>query len=156
MNDDLKAAVTVAEMARMVGMSRSRLYQLIGKAFPEPSRDENGRPYFDEVQQQTIFDVRRRNCGIDGKPILFYAPRNSIPPPISKCRPVSKPLPNSQHAGIHDGVEGLMRAQVCATQVDQAIKKLFPDGTDGVDPGEVIRAVFLSINGQNSVNKPKG
>ena len=31
-----KAAVSVAEMARMVGLSRSRFYQLIGTAFPQP------------------------------------------------------------------------------------------------------------------------
>ncbi len=36
MTDQFKHAVTIAEMARMVGLSRSRFYQLIGKAMPEP------------------------------------------------------------------------------------------------------------------------
>jgi site-specific recombinase XerD len=61
MNVELKAAVTVAEMARMLGMSRSRFYQLIGKAFPQPSRDEGGRPFFDEEGQKVCLEVRRRN-----------------------------------------------------------------------------------------------
>ena len=51
MTDELRAAVTVAEMARMLRLSRSRLYQLIGTAFPEPSRDDRGRPYYDAEQQ---------------------------------------------------------------------------------------------------------
>ena len=34
-----KSAVSVAEMARMVGLSRSRFYQLVGTAFPHPLYD---------------------------------------------------------------------------------------------------------------------
>lgn len=153
MNDQLKAAVTIAEMARMCGLSRSRMYQLIGKAFPEPSRDESGRPYFDEEQQRTILEVRRRNCGIDGKPILFYAPRNSISGPTPKRR--SKPKPTTdEHADILEGVRALGLTAVTNTQVDQAIKESFPSGTDGVDQGEIIRGVFLSLKRQDSANKP--
>ncbi len=47
-----KAAVTVAEMARMVGLSRSRFYQLIGTAFPQPERQPGtGRPVYTEELQ---------------------------------------------------------------------------------------------------------
>ena len=153
MNDQLKAAVTIAEMARMCGLSRSRMYQLIGKAFPEPSRDESGRPYFDEEQQRTILEVRRRNCGIDGKPILFYAPRNSISGPTPKRR--SKPKPTTdKHADILEGVRALGLTAATAAQVDQAIKESFPSGTDGVDQGEIIRAVFLSLKRQDTATKP--
>jgi hypothetical protein len=148
MNDHFKHAVTIAEMARMVGLSRSRFYQLIGKAMPEPNRDEAGRPYYTEEQQRTIIEVRRRNCGIDGKPILFYAPRNSIP--TSSPRRPSKPKQvNDQHAEIVDGIRALGLVANVA-QVDQAIKELFPDGLGGVDPGEVIRQVFLSLKRRDS------
>src|SRR5581483_7338743 len=98
MNEPIKAAVTVAEMARMVGLSRSRFYQLIGKAMPHPSRDEAGRPYYDEEQQRTILEVRHRNCGIDGKPILFYAARNSVP--ASPKRPLKTKQSSNQHVEI--------------------------------------------------------
>lgn len=155
MTDDLKSAVTVSEMARMLGMSRSRIYQLLGKAFPQPSRDENGRPYFNEEQQRLILDVRHRNCGIDGKPILFYAPRHSISRPTPRRSPTSKSTPINQHAAIIDGVKTLGITSVTATQVEQAIKKSFPSGIVGVDPGELIRAVFLCIKCQDSEHKPK-
>ena len=49
---ETKFVVTVAEMARMVGLSRSRFYQLIGTAFPQPERQEGtGRPIYTEEQQ---------------------------------------------------------------------------------------------------------
>ncbi len=147
MNDQFKHAVTVAEMARMVGLSRSRFYQLIGKAMPEPNRDEAGRPYYTEDQQRTILEVRRRNCGIDGKPILFYAPRNSIP--SSPKRPSKAKHGNDQHAEIVDGVRAL-GLTVSMAQVDAAITELFPAGLGRVDPGDVIRQVFLSIKRKNS------
>lgn len=154
MNEQLKAAVTVAEMARMAGLSRSRMYQLIGKAFPEPSRDESGRPYFDEEQQRTVLEVRRRNCGIDGKPILFYAPRNSITAPTLKRRSKPKPASSGHHAEILDGVRALGLTTTTAAQVDHAVNESFPNGTEGVDPGEIIRAVFLCIKRQNTADKP--
>ena len=34
-----KQAVSVAEMARMVGLSRGRFYQLVGNTFPHPQYD---------------------------------------------------------------------------------------------------------------------
>src|SRR6516165_11831748 len=81
-----KAAVSVAEMARMVGLSRSRFYQLIGTAFPEPERQKGtGRPVYTEELQKVCLEVRRRNCGIDGKPILFYARRIGSAPARPKA-----------------------------------------------------------------------
>lgn len=154
MNVELKDAVTVAEMARMVGLSRSRFYQLIGKTFPEPSRDEQGRPFYVEEQQSVCLDVRRRNCGIDGKPILFYAARSAIAAsttrqPSHQQPQKRKPAVPQKHSEIIDAVRAL-GLTTTAAQVDQAIQNLFPNGTAGINSGEVIRAVFLSIKRQNS------
>jgi hypothetical protein len=153
MSEQFKHAVTVAEMSRMIGLSRSRFYQLIGKAFPQPNRDEAGKPYYDEQQQHTIIEVRRRNCGIDGKPVLFYAPRSSVV--SSKPRRSSKPKQsNDQHAEIIEGVKALGMTTITAAQVDAAIKESFPEGIGGVDPGEIIRVVFLYQRRQNTGDKP--
>ncbi len=71
-----KAAVSIAEMARMVGLSRARFNQLMGMTFPWPRFSlSNRRPFYDELLQNLCPEVRRRNCGIDGKPVLFYAKR---------------------------------------------------------------------------------
>src|SRR5439155_4380549 len=69
-----KNAVTVAGMARILGLSRSRFYQLMGTAFPLPVYDPaTHRPFYSQDLQEVCQQVRRKNCGIDGKPILFYS-----------------------------------------------------------------------------------
>ena len=143
MNDQFKAAVTVSEMARMCSLGRSRFYQLIGSAFPEPCRDDRGRPYYTEEQQRQCVEVRRRNCGIDGKPVLFYAPRHSAPAAAPKRKR------GTTHPGVLAGVRALGLTTATAAQVDAAAANLFPDGVDGVDPGEVIRQVFLFVKRNN-------
>jgi len=148
MTDELKAAVTVAEMARMLRLSRSRLYQLIGTAFPEPSRDDRGRPYYDAEQQAMCLEVRRRNCGVDGKPILFYAPRGSVPTSAPRRKPKPKAAP--AHAEVLDGVRALGLTMATVAQVDAAVAQLFPHGVDAVDTGEVIRQVFLSLKARDT------
>jgi hypothetical protein len=46
--------------------------------FPEPEKQaDTGRPYYRKDLQQVCLDVRRRNCGVNGKPVLFYARRLS-------------------------------------------------------------------------------
>ena len=137
----IKKAVSVAEMARMVGLSRARFYQLIGSAFPHPVYDvSTRRPYFDEEAQTLCLEVRRRNCGIDGKPILFYARR-----PITTAMP-RKRLPKVQNpnVGLLEGLKGLGLV-VTSGQVDGAVKELFPKGTDAVAPAEVVRSVFIQL-----------
>ena len=72
-----KQIVTVAEMARMCRLSRSRFYMLVKDGImPEPSRkDETNRPYYSREQQEQCLLVRSTNCGINGTPILFYSQR---------------------------------------------------------------------------------
>jgi hypothetical protein len=144
MGFETKTAVSVAEMARMVGLSRARFYQLIGTAFPHPVYDvSTRRPYFGEEAQRTCLEVRRRNCGIDGKPILFYA--RHAPKAVPKKR-----LPKVQNLNIEllEGLKGLGLV-VTSVQVEAAIKALFPRGIEHVDQGEVIRSVFIHLQSQS-------
>ena len=154
MQSQMKMAVTVAEMSRMLGLSRSRFYQLIGTAMPQPSRDENGRPFYNEEQQALCLEVRHRNCGVDGKPILFYAPRAVAPiAPAGRKRSTSSKTKDQCSNEILDGVRALGLGTATRDQVSAAISQSFPNGTDGVDPGEVIRRVFLSTKRNNPSHK---
>jgi hypothetical protein len=142
MSVQTKAAVTVAEMARMTGLSRARFYQLIGSAFPYPVYSVfTRRPFFDEEAQQMCLEVKRRNCGIDGKPILFYSRR--VPTPVTK-RPAKVALPKCNYNELLDGLRSL-GLPVSAAQVESAVTKLFPSGTQGVDQAEVVRSIFIHI-----------
>src|SRR5260370_42553358 len=99
-----KAAVTVAEMARMCALSRSRVYQLIGTALPAPERQpETDRPIYTEELQQVCLEVRRRNFGIDENPILFYARRLGSAP--TRPKPPKSKLETKGHvSALVDGL----------------------------------------------------
>ena len=149
---ETKAIVSVSEMARMVGLSRSRFYQLIGSAFPSPLMDKNKRPFYSEEQQAVCLEVRRRNCGIDGKPILFYARRLGTAP--TKPKKAKAPTTaNPQHADLVEGVRSLGLASVTAADIAKALKELFPSGVENQDDGEILRAVFLHLKRKNRADK---
>src|SRR3990172_921349 len=93
-----KAIVSVAEMAHMCGLSRARFYQLVKDGvFPPPLyKLETKRPFFTEEMQEVCLEVRRRNSGINGKPVMFYARRFGSPAmPKPKRTPAVK---SNQHA----------------------------------------------------------
>lgn len=146
MSETPKVAVTVTEMARMCGLGRSRFYQLIGTAMPYPLYTvSTKRPFYDQELQQVCLEVRRRNCGIDGKPILFYAkPINRKP---SSNKKTSKVVPAHGHADLIVGLKALgINANVA--QVNEAIGTLFPNGLNGVDSSSILRSVFIHLKSQ--------
>src|SRR5262245_10094898 len=151
--NETKAVVTVAEMARMVGLSRSRFYQLIGTAFPEPERQPGtGRPVYTEQLQQVCLEVRRRNCGIDGKPILFYARRLGAAPVRARAPKPKLETKGKDVAALIEGLNALGLTTATAAQVQRVTEELYPQGTAGIDQGEVLRAVFLHLKRQNSAD----
>lgn len=156
MHDDepTKVAVSVADMARMVGLSRARFYQLVeAGVFPPPERQaETNRPFYSEEQQKVVLDVRRRNCGVNGQPVLFYARRLPTGPTPRK-KPAAKPSPKVEpHAELIAALHALGLAGVSAPQVAAAVVEVFPNGTTGVGEGEVVRAVFLHLKRQDKGN----
>ena len=149
-NNKTKSVVTVTEMARMVGLSRARFYQLIGSAFPQPQyHAETKRPYYTEEQQLVCLEVRRRNCGVDGKPILFYSRRGGE---TSKRKVTKKAKQSAQYKEIVSAVRSLGLSSVDSKQVAKVIDELFPKGIAGIDQSEVIRAVFVQIQRNNSTD----
>jgi hypothetical protein len=145
-----KAAVSVAEMAQMVALSRQRFYQLIGTTFPSPVYDvATKRPFYTEELQVICLQVRRRNFGIDGRPVLFYARRNVIPP-----KKASRPQPKvsramvDDHADLIDGLRALGLMTATTAQVSAAMKEIYPSGVNGTDQRELLRNVFLHIRAQ--------
>jgi hypothetical protein len=149
MSDETKAVVTVSEMARMVRLSRARFYQLQkAGVFPAPTY-QAGRPVYTEDQQQVCLEVRRRNRGVNGEPVLFYARRRGTEPTRRTPR-ASKPVPkNKDIAALLDGLNALGLTTATAAQVLKVTEELFPQGTKGMDQAEVLKAVFLRLKRQN-------
>lgn len=147
--NEYREAMSIAETARLIKMSRSRFHQLIGTVFPQPKRDENGRPYYPRQDQELIVEIRRRNVGMDGKPILFRATgsRTSSVPRRPKVPQVSQ-----DHRDVLVAVRELGLTQATARDVAECVGRLFPDGKTP-DPADLIRRVFLSLKSQMSQGK---
>ena len=151
MSEETKAIVTVSEMARMVGLSRARFYQLQKAGiFPPPLYDvATRRPFYDEELQKVILEVRRRNCGVNQKPILFYARRNPLAPAPPKSKAKAPAPKKDQYPDLIEALQALGLVGVTAAQVGAAVKELFPQGTATVDQAEVVRTIFLHMRRKN-------
>ena len=144
--EQTKVAVSMAEMARMVGLSRTRFYQLVGKTFPFPIYSvATRRPFYTEELQLVCLEVRRRNCGIDGKPVLFYC-RGAKPTTPKK----TKPGRDDQYADLVEGLRELGLTGITPAEVTAAVKMIYPNGVAAEPEGAVLRAVFLRIKRQFS------
>jgi hypothetical protein len=149
---DIKAVVSVAEMARMVGLSRARFYQLVNEGvFPSPIYNvKTRRPFFTDSMQGVCLEVRRRNCGVNGRAVLFYAAR--VGSVVAKTK-LTKKTPMQKSDQFDELVEGLRclgMTTVSTAQVESALKRCFPNGKNGADDGTVLRAVFLFLKRQDS------
>jgi hypothetical protein len=143
-----KAAVTVSEMARMVGLSRARFYELVeAGVFPPPVYCvSTRRPMYVKELQETCLNVRRKNLGLNGKPVLFYSRgHRPLTPTAKPSKPTpAKPKPTAAHAELLDGL-GALGLVVTPAQVAEAVAALYPAGVNGTDRGQVLRAVFLRL-----------
>jgi hypothetical protein len=117
--------------------------------FPLPERDENtGRPFYTEELQKVCLEVRRRNCGVNGQAILFYARR--VAPPKQRKQKTTAPKVKQNHELI-EALRALGLTGVTAAQVGAAVEQVYPKGTADVDQAEVIRAVFLHLRREKVV-----
>ena len=101
-------------------------------------------------------EVRRRNCGVNGQVVLFYARRLGAAPAKSKA-PKPKLEPRGKDvSALVDGLNALGLTTATAAQVQQVTEELYPQGTAGIDQGEVLRAVFLHLKRQNTAKNVGG
>ena len=165
--EPLKEIITVTEMARMCRLSRARLYQLIGEGiFPEPSRNEQtGRPFFDRAQQEQCLLIRRINKGANGKAVIFYGCRLQPPPQTKRKRkqfPISRSPKKGQErqdpvvAELRHGLSQLGLTNLADVEICRALRKAFPDGYQGVESAELLRAVFGVLQRRDSTDKLSG
>ncbi len=157
-----KEIVTVAEMARFVGLSRARFYSLMRQGvFPAPSRDPaTKRPFYDRKNQKRCIEVRRTNCGANGRPVLFYAKRLDHQTGATTRRPrigTAKKKALFERADIigelRHGLSQLGLVDVSTDRIRLALAECCPDGHDGNGAGALLQLVFHRIGRQNSQDK---
>jgi len=134
-----KAIVSITEIAKMCNLSRARFYQLLEQGFfPKPLHDERSkRPYYDLALQQTIFECRQSGIGSDGSFMLFYSPRKKET--VSHLRKKKEVDPMTKELGE---ILESMGIETAFEEVQKALDKLYPDGTEGIDQGLVTRELY--------------
>jgi hypothetical protein len=144
-----KVAISVSEMARKLSMSRARFYQLMNNGvFPKPLIEvSTSRPYFDEQLQETCLNVRRRNCGVNGRPVMFYPTRQASPTSLKRSVK-SKPDTTEKHTELIESLSCLGLA-VNGPKIEAAITECYPTGISDTDQGNVVRKLFLHLQRQN-------
>ena len=159
-----KAVVSVLEMAAMLDLSKSRFYALMQAGVfptpirqscnrpesvpnesstpPEPAQHESyKRPVFDLDLQQKCLEIRNTGIGDNGQPVLFNRKRKKSGQP--KPRPGHQAV-TEEHAELIESLKSL-GLTATAEEVQAASKELYPDGTAGIQPGEIVRRVFLHL-----------
>ena len=145
--------LSCAAVARRLGLSRQRFWQLRRDGvFPQPQVDEqSGRQYYTDEQVGLCLDLRKRNVGLNGRIVLFYSPRPTTNlPKVQSRRTRPRSERSSPHAVMIESLRALGLTAINEAQIDEALAAVFPGGTTGVDQSELIRAVFLHVQRQNS------
>ena len=160
------SSVSVSDMARMVGLSRSRFHQLLqAGVFPKPAVDpESKRPFYDSEGQAVCLQVRQRNCGVNGKRVLFYARPFGAhlaakPRPLGVQRlscPRQKKTEPKQTASkpskldlLVEGLKSLGLPNVTAAEASAAIHQVFPIDSQRPADEEVLLKIFRHLVRQN-------
>ena len=136
-----KAAVSVSEMARVIGLSYNHFRALCKRGvFPMPAYGlGNHRPFFDLESQQACLQIRQTNIGFNGQFVLFYGPRKQVDSSHNGKKPeVSERAVELAKALKHLGME------VNGQQVEAAIPVVFSKGLPP-DDGQAIRSLFLHL-----------
>lgn len=140
-----KAVYSVVEVANLCLLSKSRFHALIQrKVFPPPVQSQScKRPYYTHELACKCVEIRRTGISFSGEVVLFNRkPKN----PASRQKAVTPPTPVAPPE-IVEAVKSL-GLNVTADAVGAAIEKLFPTGIQGLDQGDVIRKLFLHLQGK--------
>ena len=139
---NFKAICSVTTLCKDLGLSRAQFYNLQNMGvFPKGMKDERtGRPYFDIELQIACHQIRSSGIGHNSQPYLFYSPRTQPAKPRVK---VDKSV-NSEHKGFVSTLSQ-MGLDVTVKKVSKVIQDIYPDGTDNIDDGVVIRELFRKL-----------
>jgi predicted DNA-binding transcriptional regulator AlpA len=131
---DSVAICSVSEMARRLGLSRARFYQLVKRGvFPPPLRCGAQRPSYPSDLQEKCLAIRKTRVGFNGQPVLFNRRR-----PSGRVRGG----PGGQYDELAAALKN-MGLKVSASAVRHAAQVLYPSGqAQGQDPSEMLRNLF--------------
>ena len=144
MAEELKAAVSVTEMAQMVGLSRDRFYDLVrAGSFPPPlHRLDSRRPHYSKELQLICVQVRHSGIGFDGRIMTFNRTRRSSrrigPPPSGGIKSFSKPAAAGRLRQLLKKLGHLGLRRIDVRDLEQAMGVCWPSGIDTTEEAIVL------------------
>ena len=157
--DDYKTLpdiLSINQFCSMMRISRSRFYQILneGLILPPVYSPDSKRPFFTKDIAIKNLEVKKNNIGVNGKICIFYNCRDTSlsSPKNNPVKKVKKKQVDHNHSDLIEGLSCLGIDNIKPSQVEEALRKCFPDGIDNVGEGEVLRRVFCLIKEQNSTD----
>jgi len=159
-NQFIPEYISIAKMAKLLHFSRSRFYQLLEAGFFEKPVYllSNKRPvYTKEIAMRNI-EAKRNNVGINGEIVMFYSPRKIVHSvnKIKTSTPETKrPTSQNEYKELIEELSSLGLEDISVVQVESAISKCFPKGTEKVNQDEILTTVFRHIKRQDTEHKQR-
>ena len=154
----LPAVVGMNQMAGLLNLSRSRLYQLVyeGVLLPPIYSLKNKRPFYPEEMARRNMEVKRNNVGINGQILVFYASKDKkVVQTLYKKTASKKQTQKTPYDDLIEGLEALGIIDVEPSQIEAAVAYCFPEGTENQDSDEVLRTVFRHLKCRNTEHKQR-
>lgn len=168
-NAPQQVALSVSDMARLIGLSRSRFHQLLKDGFfPLPQEcPRSGRPFYDVAGQASCLAIRRTHRGLNGKTVMFYARRFGVLEAATVKRQ-AKPLGAQRSSSARrkktdaprnvpskidilvDSLKQMGLQHVTSAQATQAIDACFANDSEKPSDEAVLLAVFRYLTHHNS------
>jgi hypothetical protein len=97
---------------------------------------------YDRSLIEKCLEIRQTGIGANGRPVLFN--KKSKKSRTAKAPPRTVQAKDEGHADLLDALKGL-GLSTTPQAVAEAVAALYPDGLAGLEPGDVIRKVFLHL-----------
>jgi hypothetical protein len=134
-------------MASMCQLSRSRFHALVREGiFPKPVQPGDGkRPYYTQELIRQCLDIRKTGIGQNGEIVLF----NRLAGKKADRKQTAATPSKGEHPELVESLKAL-GLTVSAEVIGVALEAVFPGGVEGIDQGEVVRKVFLHLQGRRT------
>ena len=98
---------------------------------------------YDRSLMEKCIEIKETGIGANGEPVLFNRKTKKALVPLRKKPQDKKP----DHTDLLDALKGLGLITT-AQAVEEALAAVFPTGHAGIDLGDVLRKVFLHLQGR--------
>jgi hypothetical protein len=152
--DSIPPYINISTMTKLLGLSRSRLYQLVeqGVLLKAVYLLNTKRPVYTREMAARNLEAKNSNVGINGEIVMFYSAKTPVISVKTK-KTVRKSTErqsssSNKYAEIVDALESLGLKDITPSLIDTSTEQCFPDGTENVTEDEIITEVFRYLKGR--------